>query len=313
MADESSERKSTQRRGLGRGLAALIVNTDPERDVAAADDASETTAEGGAVSIPVEAISPNPRQPRAKFDEESLAELAASIREHGIIQPLIVTRNPEQSGHYWLIAGERRLRAAQMAELEDAPCIVREASEQELLELALVENIQRSDLNPLEEAAAYQMLIDRFSLTQELIAKRVARSRSAVANTVRLLQLPGEVQQALIDGEISAGHARALLGLADEETMIAALQRVLERSLNVRQTESLVKQLLQVPSEPTPETEAAPLDAHLQHVENRFRDALGTRVSLNRNRDGSGRLIVHFYSDEDLDSLSQIITDEDDF
>jgi ParB family chromosome partitioning protein len=312
MADDSSERKSSQRRGLGRGLGALIVNTDPERDYAAVNQPSAVAPEGGVTSIPVDAISPNPRQPRAKFDENALTELAASIREHGIIQPLIVTQNPQRDGHYWLIAGERRLRAAQIAELADAPCIVREASEQELLELALVENLQRSDLNPLEEAAAYQMLIDRFALTQEEIAKRVGRSRPAVANTVRLLQLPSEVQQALMNEEISSGHARAILGLPDEETMIAALQRVLDRSLNVRQTESLVKQLLQEPSAPVPEAEAIPLDAHLQHVENRFRDALGTRVSLNRNRDGSGRLIVHFYSDEDLDSLLQIITDEDD-
>ena len=304
MADDSSGSGSSIRRGLGRGLGALIVNTDPARDE---PQEHSVQPDNGIRMIPIEAISPNPQQPRTSFDEDALAELAASIREHGVIQPLIVTENPEQVDQYWLITGERRLRASQIAQLTKVPSIVREASPQQLLELALVENVQRADLNPLEEAGAYQILIDRFALTQEEIAQRVGRSRSAVANTLRLLQLPGDVQHALIAGAITAGHARAILSLPDETAMSDALQRILARGLNVRQTEELVKLMVRQDSEPGPERQISIPDAHVQYLENRFRAALGTRVNLNRNRDGSGRLVVHFYNDEDLESIYQII------
>ena len=304
MADDSGSSGSSIRRGLGRGLGALIVNTDPTRHER---EESDGLPAGGVLQIPIDAIGPNPHQPRSDFDEEALAELAASIREHGVIQPLIVTNDPQQPGQYWLIAGERRLRAAQLAQLTETPAIVRDASPQQLLELALVENVQRADLNPLEEATAYQMLIDNFALTQEEIAQRVGRSRSAVANTLRLLQLPVDVQQALISGVISAGHARALLSLPDETAMKDALQRILARGLNVRQTEELVKQMLRQDAGPRPAREATVPDSHIEYLENRFRAALGTRVNLNRNRDGSGRLVVHFYNDEDLESLYRMI------
>jgi ParB family transcriptional regulator, chromosome partitioning protein len=305
MPDESSGGGSTIRRGLGRGLGALIVNTDPTRH--AQEQTVSQAGAGGVQLIPVGNISPNPQQPRSSFDEDALAELAASIREHGVIQPLIVTEDPQQSGHYWLITGERRLRAAQIAQLTEVPSIVRDASPQQLLELALVENVQRADLNPLEEAAAYQMLIDRFALTQEEIAQRVGRSRSAVANTLRLLQLPADVQQALIAGVITAGHARALLALPDEAAMNDGLQRILARGLNVRQAEDLVKQMLHQDAEPGLTRQVSVPDPHVKYLENRFRAALGTRVSLSRNRDGTGRLIVHFYNDEDLESIYRII------
>lgn len=305
MPDDSSGSGSTIRRGLGRGLGALIVNTDPTRHER---DETDSQSEGGGVRlIAVGDISPNPQQPRTDFNEDALAELAASIREHGVIQPLIVTEDPQQPGQYWLIAGERRLRAAQIAQLTEVPSIVRDASPQQLLELALVENVQRADLNPLEEASAYQMLIDRFALTQEEIAQRVGRSRSAVANTVRLLQLPADVQQALISDVITAGHARALLALPDETAMNDALHRILARGLNVRQTEELVKQMLRQDAGPGPSRQERAPDSHVEYLENRFRAALGTRVNLNRNRDGSGRLVVHFYNDEDLESLYRII------
>ncbi len=194
---------------------------------------------------------------------------------------------------------------------------MREASPQQLLEWALVENVQRADLNPLEEAVAYQMLTDTFSLTQDEIGRRVGRSRSAVANTVRLLQLPVDLQHAVTDGRISAGHARALLALPDAEAMRAALARILEHGLSVRQTEEMVKRLLATPqaaAEPQPELQAeADAEAHLHFLESRFRAALGTRVSLNRSANGSGRLIVHFYSDDDLDNLYRLIAaDADD-
>jgi len=306
MPDDT--RSSGKRFGLGRGLGTLIVNTETDR--LAEQRASDQDA-GGVRLVPVDAIQPNPQQPRSQFDPSALEELAASIREHGILQPLIVTDSGDQPGQYWLIAGERRWRAAQIAQLPEVPVIVREASPQQLLEWALVENVQRADLNPLEEAAAYQMLIESFSLTQEEIGRRVGRSRSAVANTVRLLQLPADVQSTVIDGSITAGHARALLALPDADAMSAALERILARGLSVRQTEELVKRLLTAP-EPAAEAEPEP-DPHLQFLEGRFRSALGTRVTLNRSPNGSGRLIVHFYSDDDLDNLYRLIAaDADD-
>jgi ParB family chromosome partitioning protein len=244
--------------------------------------------------------------------------LAASIREHGIIQPLLLTANPLEPGKFWIVAGERRWRAARLAEFATVPAIVRDASPEELVELALVENLQRADLNPLEEASAYQTLIDEFTLTQAEIGQRVGKSRSAIANTLRLLQLPRPVQEALSDGRISAGHARALLALPDPDVMSKGLARILDRALSVRQTEEYVKQLLLAaaqPAEPAPAPEEPPaVDTHLAHLENRFRAFLGTRVNLARNKDGSGRLIVHFYSDEDLNNLYQLIAgDEDTF
>jgi ParB family chromosome partitioning protein len=294
-----------KRRGLGRGLSALIMDTQAKAEPAIPAD--------GIHLLAVDHITPNPQQPRTHFDPAALEELAASIREHGIIQPLIVTENPHQPGGYWLVAGERRWRAARLAQLEVVPALVRNASPQQLVEWALVENVQRADLNPLEEAAAYQTLIDEFALSQAEIGRRVGKSRSAVANTVRLLHLPDEVKAALAEERISAGHARALLALPDEAAIAQALARILARDLTVRQTEEMVKRLLQAAARP----DEPPLpaqdgrDGQLAHLENRFRSVLGTRVNLSRNRDGSGRLVVHFYSDEDLDHLIRVIAGED--
>ena len=302
-----------KRRGLGRGLGALIVNTTPT-------EVQPPTAEESAVGIlhcALAAISPNPQQPRAYFDENALNELATSIRTHGILQPLIVTANPEQPNHYWLIAGERRWRAAQLAGLTEAPVIVREASPQQLMEWALVENVQRADLNPIEEGAAYQTLIEEFGLTHAEVADRVGKSRSAVTNIVRLLQAPATVQKAVIDGTISAGHARALLALETVETIEATLVKVISEALNVRQTELLVKRLQAVAAAPAP-TENLPVNpkgemrAQLTYLEDRFRSRLGTRVNLNREANGSGRLVIHFYSDDDLNNIYRMIAGEDD-
>ncbi|MCC6454071.1 MAG: ParB/RepB/Spo0J family partition protein [Caldilineaceae bacterium] len=270
----------------------------------------------GVRQLALDQISPNPQQPRTYFDPAALEELAASIRAHGILQPLIVTASPNQSAHYWLVAGERRWRAARLALLETVPVIVREASPLQLVEWALVENLQRADLSPLEEAAAYQTLVESFTLTQAEIGLRVGKSRAAVANTLRLLQLPREVQEALMDGRLSAGHARALLALPDEDLMRVALEQVLSRGLSVRQTEELVKQLALQAGEPTPPAEKQPQtagDSQLAHMENHFRSILGTRVNLSRNRDGSGRLVVHFYSDEELSQIYQLIAGDDEF
>ncbi len=308
-----------KKRGLGRGLAALLGE--------AAGDASGTAQEQAHAQLPaapeadradrqngrqlaLDLLSPNPHQPRSQFDADSLNELADSVRVHGIIQPLVVTPAIDQAGHFWIIAGERRWRAARLAGLESVPVLIREASPQALTELALVENIQRDDLNALEEAAAFQALMNDYGLTQAEVAERVGKSRSAVANSVRLLSLPAAAQQAIVEGRISAGHARALLALPDDKTMLALLDEIERRQLSVRQAEALVKQWLESPPAPPETAKAAPdpqLVAHMTHLENRFRSALGTKVNLNRNDDGSGRLVVHFYSDDDLEAIYRLI------
>lgn len=271
--------------GLGRGLDALIPGGE---------------SSGGVLQIPVQNIAPNPRQPRANFNPEELAELSASIKEHGVLQPLIVTSG-EEAGQYVLVAGERRLLAARLAHLETVPALVRQASEQQRLELALIENVQRADLSPLEAGEAYRQLADEFDLSHEEIAGRVGKSRVAITNTLRLLRLPEDVRQALRDGRISEGHARALLGLAGEAAQSAALQTILAHELSVRQTEELVRRLggekPPLPEKPAPPPEVADLQQRLE-------TALGTRVKLNR-RKGKGTLVIHFYSDEELDALIQ--------
>ncbi len=302
-----TERASPKRRrGLGRGLEALL-SAPPS------DETGTLLAEaqsGGIRIMDVAAILPNPHQPRSYFDPAALAELAASIGEHGIIQPLIVTATPDQPERYWLVAGERRWRAAQLAHLPEVPVIVREATSQQLLEWALVENLQRADLNPLEEATAYHSLMEEFGLTQTDVATRVGKSRSAVANTVRLLGLPPAVHSALNHHQISAGHAHALLALPNAASMEKALGQILGRDLTVRQTEALVRQLLSPPP-PVPATDEPALSPHLRSLEERFRTRLGTKVSLDRRTDGSGRLVVHFYNDEDLEHIyQQIVGDE---
>jgi ParB family chromosome partitioning protein len=272
-------------RGLGRGLSALIPKTE--------DDTHE---------VDLDLIVPNPEQPRASFDDATLEELAQSIREHGILQPLVVSAVGE-SGVYQLVAGERRLRAARLAGLQRVPVVVKEAASRELLEMALVENLQREDLNPLEEAQAYRRLSDEFGLTQEQIATRVGRSRTAVANSVRLLTLSDGVKGRLMSGEITEGHARALLGLESNAAREEAARQIAERGLTVRETERLVR------NRPTPKTpRPAPRerdDAEIAALEARLRESLGTKVEIRRGTGGRGRIVCHFYSDEELNALLQ--------
>lgn len=278
----------TKRRGLGRGLEALIPTA--------------VESAGGLLQVPVSAITPNPMQPRTVLDPDALSELAMSIRQHGLIQPLIVSQlGPER---YQLIAGERRLQAARMAGLPVVPAMVKEVTPQKALELALVENIQRADLNPLEEAAAYRQLVEEFGLTQEQVAERVGKSRVSVTNTLRLLRLPAEVRQSLADGTIREGHARALLALPTVEAQIAALTTVAKKALSVRQTEELVRRLMADPPAPRSERSVSP---ETRALEEEFRETLGTKVNLYRNRRGRGRLVIHFFSEEELQSLYDVI------
>ena len=278
-----------RRRVLGKGLEALIPTA--------------MDAGSGLREIPVESIGPNPHQPRQALDPVALQELANSIQEHGLIQPLVVV---QQGQGYQLIAGERRLQAAKLVGLSQVPALVKDATPQQMLELALVENIQRADLNPLEEAAAYQQLIEDFGLTQAQVARRVGKSRTAVANSVRLLRLPLEVKESLVTGQLSEGHARALLGLPEAKVQHRALRRVIKRGLNVRQTEELVRRW----AAPLPEPKDEPRDdPETSALERAFCEALGTRVRLVRNREG-GRLVVYFYSEEELDALYGLVVNQ---
>jgi ParB family chromosome partitioning protein len=256
--------------------------------------------------VPVTSISPNPLQPRTEMDEASLTELSASIREHGLIQPLIVKEG--ERGGYTLIAGERRWRAAQMAGFEEVPVVVKEATSQEMLELALIENIQRADLNPIEEAHAYKQLMEEFNLTQEAVAARVGKSRPSIANTVRLLNLPSTIQAAVLGGKISGAHARALLPLETEEAQSAVLQSIIKRDLNVRQVEEIVRKI-NLTEKPTPKP-AISLPPEWSFLQSQFRLSLGTKVDIQKGQKG-GKLVIHFYSDEDLHALYEAIVDED--
>ena len=273
--------------GLGKGLDALIPT---------GGEVLPTPA-GGVMQIPVERIGRNPRQPRLRIDEKELAGLAESIREHGVIQPLIVS--PAEGGSYILIAGERRLQAAQRAGLKTVPVISRSASSQDLLELALVENIQRADLNVLEEAEAYRQLTDEFGLSHEAVAAQVGRSRAAVTNTLRLLTAPPAIKQALVDEEISEGHARALLGLPNAKAQEAALRTVMQLGMSVRQTEGLVEKLKGVKSAAKKKRAHS---ADVDEMERRLRASLGTKVTLRHGKRG-GTITIHYYSSEELDTL----------
>ncbi|MGQ9490992.1 MAG: ParB/RepB/Spo0J family partition protein [Anaerolineae bacterium] len=295
---------STQTRGLGRGLSALIPPPGQRE--------TQAGLAANILALAITDIIPNPRQPRSRLDDESLAELAASIKEHGLLQPLIVTRaQPTERAPYQLIAGERRWRAAQLAGLTVVPAVLKEATPQQFLELALVENIQRADLNPLEEAEAYHALMEDFNLSQQEVADRVGKSRAAVANTLRLLRLPERVKGLLADGLLSEGHARALLALPDDESILAAADQVVTRDLTVRQTEELVRRLLTAttvprPAPETPEEEDDTDRLYTQRLEEAFRSALGTKVALTRGRRG-GKLIISFYSDEELQAIYERI------
>jgi ParB family chromosome partitioning protein len=284
---------ASKRPGLGKGLEALIP-THP---------AGEILSEfGGVLEVPLDLIAANPHQPRKGFDEGKLKELAASIKEHGVIQPLVLsTQDTDTDQKYAIIAGERRLRAAELAGLKTVPAILREADSQDYLLLALIENVQRADLNPLETASAYQSLAVEFGLSHEEISKRVSKSRTAVTNTMRLLDLPDVVQQALRKNQISMGHARALLALPNIKAQSSALQTILTQELNVRQTEALVNKFKgkQKPKPPKKDKKSP----ELKSLEEELQSSLGTKVRLTRNKSGKGTITIHYYSDEEFNTL----------
>ena len=279
------------RRGLGRGLSALL-------DEAEAATTQEGRRAAGALDLPIEIIRPNPGQPRRAFDSEELAELAASIRERGVIQPILVRPSPKGAGEYQIIAGERRWRAAQLAGLHAIPALVRDVADLEVMEIALIENIQRADLNALEEARGYGAMIERFNRSQDAIAGVVGKSRSHVANTLRLLRLPGPVQAHLAAGRLSAGHARALLDL---DEAVAVAEDIIRKGLNVRQTEALAKSLRAGSGAPR-RPAVARKDADTRALEHDLGDVLGLRVDI-RDMGGAGEVRIFYRSLEQLDDL----------
>ncbi len=299
---------------LGRGLGALLggapaaakpTQPGPPASVPVATHAPEIDPRERVQRIPLSRIRPCAFQPRKDFTPETLRELADSIREQGIVQPLIVR---DRGDHFELIAGERRWRAAQLLNLAEVPIIVREADDRAVLELGLIENLQRQNLNAIEEAQGYSELINRFQMTQEEVATKVGKSRAVVANSLRLLKLPTVLQGYIRDGRLSVGHAKVVLGLATEKLQQQAAERIIKEGLNVRQTEGLVAKLEERAAGPAKAPTVTPLtkDAHVANLENRIREKLGTKVNL-RYAQGKGGLEISFYSDDELERILQIL------
>ena len=299
--------------GLGKGLDSLIpMGMELEGIQKSAQKKAETPkteeqelkAEESQVFLKISQIEPNRDQPRKQFDEDALTELADSIKQYGVLQPLIVQKKGE---YYEIIAGERRWRAAKLAKLKEVPVIIKDYTPQEIMEISLIENIQREDLNPIEEASAYQRLIDEFHLKHEEIAERVAKSRSAITNSMRLLKLDKRVQMMLVEGEISGGHARTLLALEDQELQFTAAERIIEHKLSVRETEKLVKDLLKPKKSGKEQNVPDEATALIyKNLEEKIRGILGTKVSINRKDENRGKIEIEYYSMDELERLMDL-------
>ena len=298
--------------GLGRGLDAFFpektsqekpktvrnsrVKTDTVREKATE---TEPTVKGETL-VKISKVEPNREQPRKKFDEDALLELSESIKLYGVLQPLLVS---DKKDYYEIVAGERRWRAAKMAGLKEIPVVIKEFSAQEIVEISLIENIQREDLNPVEEAMAYRRLIDEFKLKQDEIAERVSRSRTAVTNSLRLLKLDARVQQMMVDEMISAGHARALLGISDAEKQYSVAMRIFDEKLSVRETEKLVKTILNPSKKKETGTGNSAEDAIYEKLEEKMKNITGTRVFIHRKKNNKGKIEIEYYSRDDLDRI----------
>lgn len=302
---------AVKRKGLGKGIDSLIPDTGSAKGKTSTNSkpvvkevVKEVIKE---VKVPADTmmkisdIEPNREQPRKSFDKEALEELADSIRQFGIIQPIVVQKKDD---YYEIIAGERRWRAAKLAKIKEVPVVIKEYTKQEVMEIALIENIQRKDLNPIEEALAYKSLIDEYRLKQDELAKRVSKSRAAIANAMRLLKLTDEVQNMLINDEISMGHARALLALDQEDLQLEAAKVVIEKGLSVRDTEKLVKSILN-PKQvklPIPSSD----DAVYESIATKLREKLGTKVSINHKKGGKGKIEIEYYSKEEFERILEL-------
>lgn len=287
-------------RGLGKGLDALIPTGDKKIT-------KEENTKGAETVVKITKVEPNRSQPRKNFDEDALQELADSIKQFGLLQPILVQDKGE---YYEIIAGERRWRAAKLAGLKEVPVIIRNYSSQEIVEISLIENIQREDLNPIEEAQAYKRLLTEFNLKQDEVAERVSKSRTAVTNSMRLLKLCDGVQQMIIDDMLSTGHARALIPIEDPELQLQLAQRIFDEKLSVREVEKLVKSILK-PAEEKPKKEEIPqsLMYIYQNIENKLKDKLSRKVAISpKGKNGSGKIEIEFYSNDDLEKLIEILS-----
>lgn len=291
---------SVRKSGLGKGLDSLIP---AGKKTGVAGDFAKSTPESSEKTVKIEKIEPNREQPRQKFDEESLAQLADSIKRYGVIQPIVVR---EKGDFYEIIAGERRWRAARQAGLKEIPVIVKPYTESQSVEIALIENIQRENLNPIEEAQAYERLLDEFKLTQDEVAERVSKSRVAVTNSLRLMKLTDKVKQMLIDGQITAGHARALLALEDSREQEALAERVCVEKLSVRETEKIIRDLKK------PKAETQPILASdaifYNELKNKMETAVGTKVNIVRRGEGKGKVEISYYSINELERIYDLLT-----
>ena len=301
------------KRGLGRGLSNLIPTDDTTEDVS--PKASKQTKTGAVTktevvkkveqTLNINRIEPNKNQPRKEFNEDALQELADSIKQFGVIEPLVVVK---RKGYYELIAGERRWRAARLAGLKEVPVVIKDYDDQQIVEIALIENIQREDLNPIEEAHAYERLILDFNLTQDEVAERVSKSRTTVTNALRLLKLTEKVQQMLIDDMLSTGHVRALITIADPQLQYETAMYIFDKKLSVRETESYVKKLLnKKPKEKTSEKEDPELSFLYKAIENRLKESLGTKTTIKAKTKDSGKIEIEYYSQEDLERITQLL------
>ena len=301
------------KRGLGRGLSNLIPTDDTTEDVS--PKASKQTKTGAVTktevvkkveqTLNINRIEPNKNQPRKEFNEDALQELADSIKQFGVIEPLVVVK---RQGYYALIAGERRWRAARLAGLKEVPVVIKDYDDQQIVEIALIENIQREDLNPIEEAHAYERLIQEFNLTQDEVAERVSKSRTTVTNALRLLKLTEKVQQMLIDDMLSTGHVRALITITEPQLQYETAMYIFDKKLSVRETESYVKKLLnKKPKEKTSEKEDPELSFLYKAIENRLKESLGTKTTIKAKTKDSGKIEIEYYSQEDLERITQLL------
>ena len=295
------------KRGLGKGLDSLIpTNVMMESEVKHATVSTASSAEeekDGTLMVKLSKVEPNREQPRKNFDEDSLQELAESLKQFGMLQPILVQNRGD---YYEIIAGERRWRAAKIAGLKEVPVIVRELTDQEIVEISLIENIQREDLNPIEEAQAYKRLLTEFHLKQDEVAERVSKSRTAVTNSMRLLKLCDEVQKMVVDDMISTGHARALISIEDPEEQYLIAQKIFDEKLSVLEVEKLVKDLHKPPKPPKEENKT--LQAIYQEISERLKQSLSTKVSVSAKQNGAGKIEIEFYNHEDLERLLERIT-----
>lgn len=295
------------KRGLGKGLDSLIpTNVMMESEVKHSTASTASSAEDekdGTLMVKLSKVEPNREQPRKNFDEDSLQELAESLKQFGMLQPILVQNRGDC---YEIIAGERRWRAAKIAGLKEVPVIVRELTDQEIVEISLIENIQREDLNPIEEAQAYKRLLTEFHLKQDEVAERVSKSRTAVTNSMRLLKLCDEVQKMVVDDMISTGHARALISIEDPEEQYLIAQKIFDEKLSVREVEKLVKDLHKPPKPPKEENKT--LQAIYQEISERLKQSLSTKVSVSAKQNGAGKIEIEFYNHEDLERLLERIT-----